>query len=73
LLPSSPLLSLGEGEMQLCACAFLHLARSPLHGGAYCCRWWGRFFWGGLCWRGRGRGWVLVDTGYVCLLFVLFV
>ena len=25
------------------------------------------FFGGGLCWRGRGRGWVLVDTGYLCL------
>ena len=67
LLPNSPLLSLGEGEMQLCACAFLHLGRSPLHGGAYCCRWWGLFFGGELCWRGRGKGWVLVDIGYLCL------
>jgi len=27
----------------------------------------GSFFGGNCLWRGRGRGWVLVDAGYVCM------
>ena len=35
----------------------------------------GPFFAGGgrFCWRGRGRGWVLVDKGCVVPSFVVFV
>ena len=33
----------------------------------------GDVFWEGFCWRGRGRGWVLVDKGCVVPSFVVFV
>ena len=36
--------------------------------------WGALFFVGGrFCWRGRGRGWVLVDKGCVVPSFVVFV